>query len=250
MSRIPIPDVNVDLIPDNFFANENLKEVYGLVSSGRAFRNPLETRMTLTESFTKTFTYNQLDRWSGLIDPTPVGFFPTDFVEIKNSIENNYFSAFESFRTHTNLMSGVANTTASDIPNLRTLMSVGSSSVALDRALDRAVGNPCGKLLTAFASLFLGEEPLNEALQYYQSMIGLIENAETTKTEILGKIEELQNGLETLIQNDKDYFDGLVNDLLFAATSQMLPGFFNSQCGNFILEKTIGRTGLISFLKS
>lgn len=249
MSLIPIPDINTDLITD-FFPTEKGKGLFEMVSSGTAFQNPLTGLMDSTRSFIQNDLFEQFDRWINLQDPLPSGFLATDFTEIKEAIEDNFFSALDSFTAHTNLISGVTNTTSSDVPNLRSLITVGSSSVALDNALNRAVGNPCGSLLTAFGSLFLGSEPLNEALGYYQSLIGFINNAEATKMEILGKIEEYKNAIETLIENDVAYFQGLVSDLLFAATSQLLPSFFNSPCGNFLLEKAIGKTDLISFLKN
>jgi hypothetical protein len=243
---IPNP-VSSDEFDRQFFFDQKTKDIYGLINTQQAFVNPVAPSINLfTGGLTSILT--QFTRWETFVDPTPPGFILTDFTAFKTNINTNLIPANNNFALHTNRLSGVTDSTASNVPNLRSIMSVGVSSLALEQQLNNQIGNPCGKLLTAFGSLFLGPDLYNELISYYNTILALIKAGDLLPAQITGDINSQVNQINSLISNDGAYFDSLVNDLLRASLAQSLGSFMYDPCGRFLLEDVISSDKLREIL--
>ena len=248
---MPLPNPNsTDFFDKRFFSDSKAKEVYKqLRSEQESFVNPLEKSIDSIFTTINNEIVPQLEEWEAIITGVPPeGFTQADITAIKTNIQDNFIPAQERFKTHTNLITGRTNTIEADIPNLRSIISVGSSSVALDNTLNEVLDNPCGNLMAAFSSIFLGTDTYLEAISFYQELIGSMNNGQATAAQINGRIEAYTNRLDELIQIDTDHFNSMVNDLLYASLAQTLPNWLNDPCGRFILEKTIGSKNLLDIL--
>jgi len=149
---------------------------------------------------------------------------------------------------HTDLLSGVDQTIGGATANVRTLMSVGTGSVALDHTLNQVVGNPCGKLLGLFGSLFITPDQMKEMTQYFQDIVGTMQRLEATAAQIQSRIDAYKTQLENLIANDRAFFNNLLNDLAFSSLSQMLGSVINDPCGGYLLKNAIGTKNLLNIV--
>ena len=250
---MPFPPANAvvsNLINTNFFGSDEGKQLYELVSSGKGFQNVLEPTVTGVQSIIDSEVIPGLDSLiadaGGLIPTTT--YTEVELQGLKDKIVDDFLPAQESFLEHTNLISGVTNTTNSDIPSFRSIMSLGTASVALDNTLNELAGNQCGKLFNAFGSLYLGADQYVAIQELYQTIIGELEAGEADIAILEGKIESAINTVTDLVENDKQYFNGLADDLIYYSMTATLPGFANDPCGKFILENLVGTSDLLDII--
>jgi hypothetical protein len=244
---IPNP-VSSEDFDKNFFFPEKNRAIYAQLKQGDSFQNPVQSGVNNVNTSINGNILPIFDDYISGARTLPTGFTLLNIMSLKSELENNFLPSQTNFLAHTNLLSGVTLSNSSDIPNLRTIISVGSTSTALDNALNNAVGNPCGKLLNAFGALFLGQDLYNEMTNYFQALIALMELEKYTFADVGGQFQSYKSMLDSLVQNDKDYFQSLIQDLLYYSLSSIIPSWINDPCGRYMLEKVIGSKDLLNIL--
>jgi len=241
MSILPNLDVDLDLAKFDTQA----KELFEQVRSGKAFSNPLTTGLSALEQTVTSVRSDIVDKAVELA--ALPGNSSSDVDDLLDKVDE-FAEKQTEFISHTNRQAGV-DLTSGEKPNLHQLMSVSSNHVALNHALDKAIDNPCGSLVTMFGSLILGSDIVDEAAGLYQLVVASIEDSERTIAEAISEIEAIKNKFDSLMVNDYQAFTNAVNDLTYHAVSSMLGDFYLHPCGRHILKETIGTDSLLDLVK-
>lgn len=213
-------------------------DAISLVRSGGAFSNPIANKLTSSLAVTSA------TKSSILALSPPSGWTAQDITDLGSDLDT-MFSGITSFKEHTDRISGVTQPPhGSELPSLQNLLSVGTSYNLWSSSIGDVISGPCGKLITFFGGVFLGEEKLNGLESFLFNLLSLVQAGTSTYAEVSADLLRYKTDIDVIINGDKQFYIDAVADLIDITTGGMLRDMRNDPCARHMLQNVIGTAEL------